>query len=146
MAGFRLPTRFRAWSTTVSALHGRVAGHYQGPRNEGALLVSYADDTQVHVSIGAADVETAVQKFVSCMERIESWMSSNRLNMNADKTQVLWIGSIQTTACQSRHQGVPAVVCQHFIFHHSVQSRRSSVDPLKMIYQGELMMTYHKPP
>ena len=33
---------------------------------------------------------------------------------------------IQTTACQSRHQGVPAAVCQHSIFHHSVQSRCSS--------------------
>ena len=27
---------------------------------------SYVDDTQVHVSTGAADVETAVQRFVSC--------------------------------------------------------------------------------
>ena len=33
---------------------------------------------------------------------------------------------IQTTACQSRHQGVPAAVCQHSISHHSIQSRCSS--------------------
>ena len=33
---------------------------------------------------------------------------------------------IRTTACQSRHQGVPAAVCQHSIFHHSIQSRCSS--------------------
>ena len=59
---------------------------------------SYADDTQVHVSAGVADVETAVQRFVSCTERIESWMSSNRLKMNADKTQVIWIGSRQQLA------------------------------------------------
>ena len=37
-AGYRGPTRFRAWSTTVPALRGRVAGHYQGPRYEGTLL------------------------------------------------------------------------------------------------------------
>ena len=92
--GFRRPTRFRAWSTTVSALHGRVAGHHQGPRYEGALLCRW----HVHVSTGAADVETAVQRFVSCTERIESWMSSNRLNMNADKTQVIWTGSRQQLA------------------------------------------------
>ena len=47
---------------------------------------------------GAADVETAVQRFVSCTEKIESWMSSNRLKMNADKTQVIWIGSRQQLA------------------------------------------------
>ena len=59
---------------------------------------SYADDTQVHVSTGAADAGTAVQRFVSCTERIEGWMSSNRLKMNADKTQVIWIGSRQQLA------------------------------------------------
>ena len=59
---------------------------------------SYADDTQVNVSTGAADVERAVQRFVSCTERIESRMSSNRLKMNADKTQVICIGSRQQLA------------------------------------------------
>ena len=67
-------------------------------KNEGLKAHSYADDTQVHVSTGAADVGTAVQRFVSCTERIESWMSSNRLKMNAEKTQVIWIGSRQQLA------------------------------------------------
>ena len=35
---FPRPTRFRAWSTIVPALHGKVAGHHQKPRYEGALL------------------------------------------------------------------------------------------------------------
>ena len=60
-------------------------------KDQGMKAHSYADDTQVHVSTGAADVETAVQRFVSCTERIESWMSSNRLKRNADNTQVIWI-------------------------------------------------------
>ena len=67
-------------------------------KDQGMKAHSYADDTQVHVSTGAADVETAVQRFVSSTERIESWMSSNRLKMNADKTQVIWIGSRQQLA------------------------------------------------
>ena len=67
-------------------------------KDQGMKAHSYADDTQVHVSTGAADVETAVQRFVSCTEKIESWMSSNRLKMNADKTQVIWIGSRQQLA------------------------------------------------
>ena len=67
-------------------------------KDQGMKAHSYADDTQVHVRTEAADVETAVQRFVSCTERIESWMSSNRLKMNADKTQVIWIGSRQQLA------------------------------------------------
>ena len=67
-------------------------------KDQGMKAHSYADDTQVHVSTGATDVETAVQRFVSCTEKIESWMSSNRLKMNADKTQVIWIGSRQQLA------------------------------------------------
>ena len=59
---------------------------------------SYADDTQVHLSTGASNARTAVRLFVSCTEKIESWMSCNRLKMNAEKTQVIWIGSRQQLA------------------------------------------------
>ena len=59
---------------------------------------SYADDTQVHLSTGASNARTAVRRFVSCTEKIESWMSCNRLRMNAEKTQVIWIGSRQQLA------------------------------------------------
>ena len=38
-----------------------------------------------------ADVETAVQRFVSCTERIGSWISNNKLKM-------IWIGSRQQLA------------------------------------------------
>ena len=59
---------------------------------------SYADDTQVHLSTGASNARTAVWRFVSCTEKIESWMSCNRLKMNAEKTKVIWIGSRQQLA------------------------------------------------
>ena len=85
---------------------------------------SYADDTQVHVSTGAADVETAVQRFVNCTERIESWMSSNRLKMNADKTQVIWIGSRQQLAKVDIKEF--QLLSANILFSTSVQSRCSS--------------------
>ena len=59
---------------------------------------SYADDTQVLLSTGASNARTAVRRFVNCTEKIESWMSCNRLKMNAEKTQVIWIGSRQQLA------------------------------------------------
>jgi len=34
-------------------------------------------------------------RFVSCVERIDAWMSSKRLMMNTDKTQLLWFGTRQ---------------------------------------------------
>jgi hypothetical protein len=50
---------------------------------------SYPDDTKVHLSTGASNAQTAVPRFVSCTKIIESWMSCNRLKMNAEKTQVI---------------------------------------------------------
>jgi len=56
---------------------------------------SYADDTQAYLSVPAIDAASAVQQFGRCFERIESWMGSNRLKLNADKTQVIWVGTRQ---------------------------------------------------
>jgi len=53
----------------------------------------YADDTQVYISAPATLVSITVQLFVACVEAIDAWMSSNRLKMNADKTQLIWLGN-----------------------------------------------------
>ena len=67
-------------------------------KKEDMKAQSYADDTQVYLSTEASNARTAVRRFVSCTEKIESWMSCNRLKMNAEKTQVIWIGSRQQLA------------------------------------------------
>jgi len=54
---------------------------------------SYADDTQVYISAPAASASVSTQRFISCVERIDAWMRSNRLRMNADKTQLVWLGT-----------------------------------------------------
>jgi len=38
---------------------------------------------------------TTVQRFISCVVQVDAWMSSNRLKMNADKTQLIWLGKRQ---------------------------------------------------
>ena len=120
--GFRRPTRFRAWSTTVPALHGRVAGHYQGPRYEGALLCRWHAGTCQHWSRGRRDGCPKVRQLHGEDPILdEQQQTEDECRQNAGD-----MDRIQTTACQSRHQGVPAAVCQHSIFHHSVQSRCSS--------------------
>ena len=47
-------------------------------------------------SIASAAMST--QRFISCVERIDAWMKSNRLRMNAHKTQLVWIGTRQQLA------------------------------------------------
>jgi len=32
---------------------------------------------------------------LDCIEEIDKWMSSNRLRLNAEKTQFIWLGSPQ---------------------------------------------------
>jgi len=56
---------------------------------------SYADNTQAYLSVPATDAASAVQQFGRCFGRIESWMGSNQLKLNADKTQVIWVGTRQ---------------------------------------------------
>jgi hypothetical protein len=47
---------------------------------------TYADDTQVYLSVPTADAWTAMQRVAVCVGRIETWMGSNRLKLNAGKT------------------------------------------------------------
>jgi hypothetical protein len=66
--------------------------------DSGLTAHSYADDTQVYISTPATDAVSATQKFASCVGNINDWMGSNRLKMNADKTQLIWIGTRQQLA------------------------------------------------
>ena len=64
----------------VIAAHG-FTGHF------------YADDSQMYISVPAADAADAARRLSACIVSVESWMSSHCLKMNPDKTQLLWIGT-----------------------------------------------------
>ena len=59
---------------------------------------SYADDTQLYIHCDVTECATASASLSSCIEELESWMTSNRLKLNADKTQFIWTGSRQQVA------------------------------------------------
>ena len=61
----------------------------------GVRVHSYADDTQLYLTCPAVDQSGAVAKLVDCINKIEEWMTTNRLKLNADKTQFTWLGSRQ---------------------------------------------------
>ena len=50
----------------------------------------YADDTQIYGSCRPGDVGAFTNRLVNCVSDVASWMSSNRLQLNIDKTDLLW--------------------------------------------------------
>ena len=56
---------------------------------------SYADDIQLYIHSLAVGETEATDRLARCIVRIERWMAANRLCLNTDKTQVMWLGSRQ---------------------------------------------------
>jgi len=50
----------------------------------------YADDTQVYGFCRPAAVEELSASISECTAAVASWMRPNKLQLNADKTEVLW--------------------------------------------------------
>ena len=64
----------------------------------GVRVHCYADDTQLYISGSERDAASTMSKITDCIDAISLWMSSNRLKLNGDKTQFIWLGSRQRLA------------------------------------------------
>ena len=53
----------------------------------------YADDSQLYVSFSSGDSAAALGSVQSCLASVQSWMSTNKLKLNPDKTEFLLIGN-----------------------------------------------------
>ena len=67
-------------------------------REHGINVHAYADDMQTYVSCEADDQLSASARLLDCIAEVERWMSSNRLKLNADKTEFIWLGTRQQLA------------------------------------------------
>ena len=56
---------------------------------------SYADDTQLKFHAKPKDCLQRLLSLEACVKVMSDWMSSNRLKINTDKTQFIWLGTNQ---------------------------------------------------
>jgi len=64
----------------------------------GVDLHSYADDTQLYTGCSSIDASKSAVQLQHCIEEVDKWMSSNRLRLNAEKTQFIWLDYPQILA------------------------------------------------
>jgi len=53
----------------------------------------YADGTQLYDSSTLADAESVQDRLTSCISEVAKWCASRRLQLNAEKTEMIWFGS-----------------------------------------------------
>ena len=59
----------------------------------GFRIHGYADDLQIYDHCSVSDISILEARFTSCFDSVQSWMNSNRLRLNASKTEFIWLGS-----------------------------------------------------
>ena len=94
----------------------------------------YADDTQIYGYCRPSSVDSLQEKMSVCVDDVQSWMRANRLQLNPNKTEVLWCSSarrqyqIPTTSVRIGNTSVLPV---------------SSVRDLGVCLDGDLAMRTH---
>ena len=56
-------------------------------------LHAYADDNQLYIHCQPEDAQSAVLRVQQCVSGIDQWMAANRLQLNMDKTELMWTGT-----------------------------------------------------
>ena len=75
-----------------------------------------------------------VNKVASCIEEIDRWMSSNRLKLNSEKKQFIWLGS---------RQQLSKVGVDHIHLGNHAVTAQSTVCNLGIHLVGQLTMKVH---
>ncbi len=101
----------------------------------GVHVHCYADDLQLYVHCTVADAPAAVERLLKCIKAIDEWMGSNRLKLNPDKTQIIWLGTRQRLATLD--------ISPVRLHDGTVIQPATSVRNLGVIFDSELSMAEH---
>jgi len=84
----------------------------------------YADDTQIYFYCPPNAMSNLSAVFTSCVSEVEQWMNSNRLKLNCDKTEVLWLTSRKTICLVAT---APSVIVGNSVIQPSSGARNLGV-------------------
>lgn len=65
----------------------------------GLSLHQYADDSQIYGSCKPHNTSSLSVNLTRCTTAVADWMRSNRLQLNADKTDVMWCSTARRVSC-----------------------------------------------
>ena len=94
----------------------------------------YADDGQLYMSERPGNAGSVISKVTACIDEIDKWMSSNRLKLNSEKTQFIWLGS---------YQQIQKVTVESIDLAGSTLTFQSSVNDLGVLIDSQLTMREH---
>ena len=102
--------------------------------DHGLGIHCYADDGQLYIFDKSGNADSMISKVTVCISEIDKWMSSNRLKLNSEKNQFIWLGS-------SRQ--LQKVTVDSITLAGSTLSFQSSVNDLGVLIDGRLSMCDH---
>ena len=95
----------------------------------------YADDLQLYEHSRVGDSAAAAARLQRCIEIIDKWFSSNRLKMNPEKTQLIWLGT---------RQQLGSLVITSLLLHDGTTIMPSeSARNLGVIFDSQMTMAEH---
>src|SRR6218665_1357281 len=96
----------------------RLAGIGALLESYGLLHQLYADDVQAYTHCTSDQAVAAVAQMYLATDALSAWLASNRLLLNASKTQFIWLGGGRRLAGVDRSS--VAIAFPHICFQDSV--------------------------
>ena len=87
------PVLFVLYASPVSDVISRHAMSHE----------SFADDTQLHQSAPIAEIDSLISQAQDCIADLKNWMTTNKLQLNDDKTELMFV-------TKSNHPDLPSAV------------------------------------